>query len=129
MSFIVRDRSKMPNLQSEADLLKQVLGWLTLKKVFHWRANAGGGLRRGRPIKGNPAGTPDVLAVVPWDVGDGAPFFRGMLVGIECKAGAGKLRPAQAAWKANAERAGVLYLEVRSLQQLIDAMEKEGVIV
>jgi hypothetical protein len=102
---------------TESALLAQVRQWLTLKRVFHWRANSGGGTRGGRPIKGNPAGTPDLLAVLPG----------GRLCGIELKSKAGRLRPAQAAWFANATRAGALCLIVRDLRELIDAFAKEGV--
>jgi hypothetical protein len=107
----------------ESQLLRQVLQWLALKGVLHWRANSGGGLRRGRggrtvPVVGNPEGTPDIICILP-------PF--GRLVGIEVKAQGGKLRPAQEAWAANARRAGALVLCVRSIEDLVEAMRKEGV--
>jgi hypothetical protein len=107
-----------PACQSEANLLRQVLAWLALRGVPHWRANAGGGLRGKRPIKGNPEGTPDVLAVLP---------PAGRLCGIECKSARGRERPGQRAWRERAQAAGALCLVVRSLEELIAALAAEGV--
>jgi hypothetical protein len=88
---------------TETGLVRACLELLALRGVFAWRANSGGGLRRGKggrtvPVRANPAGTPDILAVVPG----------GRLVGIECKLPGGKRRPAQQAWADNAQRAGAL---------------------
>jgi hypothetical protein len=115
---------------SEAALLKQVLAWLTHKGVRHWRANAGAGLRHGKggkliPVRSNPAGTSDILAVVPVLAADGRTV--GRLVGIEAKAPDGRLRESQLAWKENMEAVGVLYVVARSLQDVIDAFAKEGI--
>lgn len=137
-----KGKKKAPKLQSEAALLKQVLGWLKAKNIFAWRANSGSGLRPGKggrmvPVASNPAGTPDVLAIIPTatmahSAGDGTGGrvgWRtvGALYAIECKAKGGKLRPSQVAWQARAERAGVVYLEIRSLQELIEAMKDLGI--
>ena len=115
---------------SEAGLMKQVLQWLTHKGIRHWRANSGAGMRRGKggkivPVRSNPEGTADILAVLPVSSADGRVI--GRLVGIEAKASGGKLRPAQQAWRQNMEAVGVLYVVARSLQDVIEALGKEGV--
>ena len=107
--------------REEADLLRQALAWLKLKGLFAWRANAGGGLRRGRggrtvPVSGNPAGTPDVLCVLPPS---------GRLCGIEIKSRTGTSRPSQEAWARRATAAGALCLTIRSLDELIVALAGE----
>lgn len=121
-----RAKAKALPTQSEASLLRQVLAWLKARDVFAWRANSGGGLRGGRPVRANPEGTPDVLAVLPLDLEGGRRV--GVLVGIELKSARARsrLRPSQAAWRASAQRQGVLCLVVRSLGELIEAFAKEG---
>ncbi len=103
--------------QRESALLRQCLDYLKLKKVLAWRANSGGGLRGGRPVVGNPAGTPDLLIVLPPD---------GHLVGAELKSASGKLSPAQVAWRAHAEAVGVTYLVVRDVRELIAFVERRA---
>src|SRR5262245_43384863 len=115
-----RRRASGPGGPSEAELLRQVLGWLALRGHFFWRANAGGGVRRGRPVRGNLAGTPDVLVALPPD---------GRRLGIELKTAAGRLRPSQIAWRAAALRVGVRVVVVRSLDALValfDRLEGKG---
>lgn len=112
---------------TETDLVRACLQLLGLRGLFAWRANAGGGLRRGRggrpvPVKANPAGTPDILAVLP--PRGGSPG--GRLVGVEVKLPGGRLRPAQRAWMDNASAAGVLCLVVRDVAQLDAALTAEG---
>ncbi len=109
-------------LQSEAELQRQCLTWLSLAGVWHLRLNAGGGLRdwgggRLAPVKGAPAGTPDLLCA-----GNGVTVF------VELKAEGGRLRPSQEAWAKSAEAAGLCVLVIRSLQGLQDALRDEGVI-
>lgn len=116
--FGPRRAAGRPPAPPESALLRQVLQWLNLKGIFAWRANSGGGLRGGRPVRGNPAGTPDVLCVLP---------PAGRLVGLELKSASGRLRPAQEAWRGAAERAGALHLVVRSLGQLVEEFAKLGV--
>jgi hypothetical protein len=121
----------------ESGLLRQVLDWLTLQKLFHWRANSGGGVRpdgRGgwRPIKGNAEGTPDVLILLPARVHIYPEFSHaepaGRLCGCELKGPKGRLRAAQKAWMEKAEKAGALCLVIDSLDGLIDALRREGYI-
>jgi hypothetical protein len=70
------------------------------------------------PVVGNPAGTPDVLVVLPPS---------GRLVGLEAKSDSGRLRPAQAAWRQAAEAAGALYWVVRDVSDLDALLRGQGV--
>lgn len=119
---------------TETDLLRQCLGLLRLHGIFAWRGNAGGGLRNGRPIVGNPEGTPDILLTVPvrcfWC---GATNLSpagtvGRLVGVECKSATGRQRPAQKAWQKNAEAVGILYWIIRDVKELETLLRNEGAI-
>lgn len=101
---------------TETDLVRQCLDLLRLRGVPAWRANAGGGLRDGRPIKGNPAGTPDILAVLPPS---------GRLAGIECKMPGRKRRPAQEAWAERMGAAGALCLLIEDVRELEAALSRE----
>lgn len=106
--------TKKPN---ETALVRQVLEYLRLRKIPSWRANAGGAMRGGRLVKMAPAGTPDVLAILPG----------GRLLGVEAKSPTGRLRETQIAWRDAAEKAGALYWVVRSLDDLIGGLKREGV--
>lgn len=100
-------------------LVTQCLALLRLHGLFAWRANCGGGLRRGRPIKANPEGTPDLLCVLPPS---------GRLLAVECKTGTGRVSGAQRAWMEAAERAGATCLVVRDVKELEAWLRMEGAI-
>jgi hypothetical protein len=101
----------------ESDLVKAVLELLALRSVCAWRANAGVVKLGRRLIRLGPAGMPDVLAVLRPG---------GRLLGIECKAPRGRLRPSQVAFRDNLLAAGGLYLVIRSLDELADALDALG---
>lgn len=102
---------------SETDLVRNVLAALKAKRVWAWRANSGAmvfGQGESRyVIKGAPAGTPDILVVLPG----------GRLCGLECKVGKAKQRPSQVLWQRKAERHGVRYAVVRSVSEALRAVE------
>lgn len=108
---------------SESDLIRQILEYLAHKKIPAWRANSGGGLRRGRagrtvPVKGNAPGTPDVLGVIP---------PAGRFLGVEAKMPGGRLSPSQIAWHDNALEAGAFVVVAYSLGDLIEALREAGI--
>lgn len=103
--------------QSESRLQAQVLAYLRHAGIPAWRANAGGGLRHGRPVRGNPAGTADVLGCLPPS---------GRLLALELKSLRGRLRPAQRDWLETMRRAGALALVVRDLDELRAALRLAG---
>jgi hypothetical protein len=102
---------------SETDLVRNVIAALKAKHVWAWRANSGTTVLSDGPsrrvIKGAPAGTPDILVVLPG----------GRLCGLECKVGNGKQRPTQVLWQRKAERNGVRYAVVRSVSEALRAVE------
>lgn len=73
-----------------------------------WRANCGGLSITGRPMRGNPAGTADILGVV-----------NGRPVALEVKTLTGKQRESQAHWQAVWKAAGGLYAIVRSAREAV----------
>lgn len=78
-----------------------------------WRANCGGLSISGRPMRGNPSGTADILGVV-----------NGRPVAMEVKRSSGKQSEVQAHWQRAWEAAGGLYVVVRSVSEAIEARER-----
>ena len=78
-----------------------------------WRANCGGLSITGRPMRGNPAGTADILGVV-----------NGRPVALEVKRPSGKQSENQAHWQRAWEAAGGLYAVVRSVREAVEARER-----
>jgi hypothetical protein len=111
---------------------------LTLKGILAWRANSGTQVlaatskARRRVIKGAPAGTPDILLVLPvqarvLSLGAAGMALEssvwGALCGLEVKSATGTQQPSQKAWQATAERHGVRYAVVRSVREALAALE------
>ena len=78
-----------------------------------WRANCGGLSITGRPMRGNPSGTADILGVV-----------NGRPVAMEVKRSSGKQSEVQAHWQRAWEAAGGLYAVVRSVGEAIEVRER-----
>jgi hypothetical protein len=83
-------------------------GYLTMRRVFHWRNNtgamrapSGGFYRFGTP------GSPDIIAV-----------REGRAIYLEVKTEAGKLSPDQEAFRSGALEAGAQYEVVRSIDDV-----------
>lgn len=81
--------------------------------VACWKNNTGTATIHGRPVKFSEPGAADVFAV-----------YRGRFYGLECKTGAGRQSADQKKWQAKIERAGGVYVVVRSIQ---DARRALGV--
>lgn len=119
---------------NESALVTAILRTLQLRGVFCWRANSGTQVikatsrSRRRVIKGAPAGTPDILLVLPKLVG-GDEYSRlamridGFLCGLEVKTATGRQQPSQRAWQAKAEASGVRYSVVRSVREALATVE------
>ena len=122
---------------NESPRVTAILEALTLKGYWAWRANSGnhiiaaqGGHARA-VVKGAPAGTPDILVVVPRDVlvpeqGRVALSAHtiGMLGGLEVKTETGKQRLSQKKWEAKAKRHGVPYALVTTPGQALDTVAR-----
>ena len=94
-----------------SDLVNAVLIAVTaLPDGMFFRASTGVARPLGttRVVRFNLPGTPDILGT-----------FRGRSVGIECKTGTGRLSAVQRTWRKNFLRSGGLYIEARSVQQVL----------
>ena len=105
----------MPTVVGEKDLLKQVMDWLALHRVFHYRNNTGalvanGGARK-RFVRFGWPGSPDIICV-----------RSGQYVGIECKALNGEQSQAQRNFQSDLEAAGGKYILCRKLEDAIEGL-------
>ena len=105
---------------SETDLVRSVVQRLQLLGVLCWRANSGtvvvgSGKSRG-VVRGSPAGTPDVLLVLP---GGG-----GVLAGIELKTKEGRVLATQQRWANRVRPHGVRWGVARSVAEAVDLVQK-----
>jgi hypothetical protein len=102
---------------SETDIVRSILKALALRRVLAWRANAGllvlGKGADKRVVRGAPAGTPDIIGILP-----GGRFF-----GLEVKTQTGRVSPAQHAWADRARELGARYQVVRSAREAIAALD------
>lgn len=105
----------------EADVLRSVLAYLRLAKIFSWRVNSGGirashnGKRRFVRFS-SINGISDVLAILPG----------GRLLAIECKRPGERPTDTQKAFLTEVSMAGGLALVVSDVGQLRDALRAEG---
>jgi hypothetical protein len=85
----------------ESEIQKQILDYLTLKRIFHYRQNSGAfvfpetGTHKRRFFKAGVLGAPDIICVI-----------NGQYVGIEVKAPKGKMSDHQKAFQQVLEAAG-----------------------
>lgn len=102
-----------PQHSNESALVRNILAALQTRSIWAWRQNAGlqvlgaEGTSARRVIKGAPAGTPDIIGVLPG----------GVLFGLEAKVGKGVQNHAQRVWQARAELIGARYCVVRSVDE------------
>ena len=103
----------------EAAVLSACLRYLSARGIVAWRNNKGAGRFRNKSGGerflrfGGPDGAPDIVGYMP----DGRALF------VECKASDGRIRPEQQEFIARARKAGCVAVIVRSLDELIAALE------
>lgn len=115
---------------TEADVMREVLAWLRLRRIWHCRINSGaaqgeGGRRYVRfyeawwPGLSDPvhAGHPDLMLL-----------FAGFVAYVELKRPGGRLSEYQAAWLGAARAAGAVCCVVTSSQELEAHLRAEGLI-
>jgi hypothetical protein len=95
----------------EKDVQKQILDYLTLRRVFHWRSNntpvydtQRGAFRRFVGLKG----IPDIICLLP----------KGKTLLIECKSDKGKMSIEQRDFQIECCRLGHLYIVARSIEDI-----------
>jgi hypothetical protein len=96
----------------ESAIQAQILQYLTLKGVFHYRNNSGGFKDANNHFyRFGALGSPDIIAVV-----------NGQFVGIEVKAPGGKQSDHQISFQKRLEAAGGKYVLAHSLDDVIEAL-------
>ena len=94
------------------------MDYLRLRGAFAWRNNTGVARLTGkggktRPVFYGSVGSPDVLAIM-----------QGRFIGVECKSAKGKQSDTQAAWQAECERAGGVYVLARDVDDVAKAIDR-----
>lgn len=96
---------------SEQTIVRAILDYLRLAKIFHWRNNTGAMVDKEnhRFFRFGATGSPDIFVVV-----------NGQIIGIEVKSETGKQSENQKIWQSGFERAGGKYLLVRSVDEVVN---------
>lgn len=102
----------------EKDILRVILHYLTLRKVWHRRINSGGAMLQGHGGKGQfvrfgAPGMPDILAR----------GSQGAVIWIEVKSPTGKQSPDQVIWQRDSERFGDIYIVARKVEDVMSLFE------
>ena len=96
----------------EKDIQKQILEYLKIKKIFHYRNNTGGFMDKNNHFyRYGEVGSPDIICVI-----------NGIYIAIEVKQPKGKQSEGQKAFQENLEKAGGKYWLVYSLEDVIDKL-------
>lgn len=102
----------------EQDIQRQILDWLELQHIFHWRANTGAfaGEYKGKKrfVRFGKKGTPDIFAVLG-----------GKIFGIEVKGPKGRISEDQAQFGMELRLAGGEYIVASCLEDVLEWI-KEG---
>ena len=97
-------------MRLESDLVKLVLEYLELKRIFHWRNNTGAlTTSKGGFVRFGAIGSPDIFALKS-----------SKIYGIECKSSKGKQSSNQLEWQRNFEKAGGVYILLKELDVLFN---------
>lgn len=92
----------------EAEIQKQILDYLALKRIFHYRQNSGAFMRDDHFYRMGATGAPDIVCVIA-----------GQYVGIEVKAPKGKQSDHQKEFQKKLEAAGGKYVLAYSLEDVL----------
>lgn len=93
----------------ESDVQRQILDYLALKRIFHYRNNSGAFKRDdGHFYRFGATGSPDIICVV-----------NGQYVGIEVKAANGKQSDHQKEFQKSLDAAGGKYILAYSLEDVM----------
>ena len=98
----------------ESEIQRQILDYLALKRIFHYRNNSGAMVSeykgKKRFMRFGATGSPDIVCVI-----------KGQYVGLEVKTPKGKQSEHQKAFQKKLEAAGGRYLLVRSFDDVVAA--------
>jgi hypothetical protein len=102
---------------SEHAIQKQILDWLKIKDIFHWRNNSGamGGTRKGKRwfMRFGAVGSPDIFAVVD-----------GKIYGIEVKSKGNKMSDNQVIFSIGLQNSGGIYVLAYKLEDVTDVLTR-----
>ena len=104
---------------SESQLVSASLDLLRQLKFLAWRNQSGALLVNKKLIRLAPAGSPDIMFIAP---------PKGQLFGLELKVGRNTVTPMQKAFGSAMEAKGAIYAVIRSLDELIDLLNKHKLI-
>lgn len=111
-----------PRPRRERDVQAAILTWLNLQPgTMAWRNNVGAVKTGNRFVRFGFPGLPDIIGWCRHEIADG--IYAAVFVAIEVKSASGRLRPHQAGFKALARRDGVLYIEARSVDDVIAGLK------
>lgn len=100
--------------ERESDVLRTILDYLKVHRVFHFRCNTGSAqyVRNGKTqfVRFGSVGAADIIAV-----------YRGCCIGIEAKSSYGSQSESQVAFGTELRKAGGIYVVARSLED-VDAV-------
>lgn len=96
----------------ESDIQRQILDYLALKRIFHYRNNSGAFVDSNKHFyRFGALGSPDIICVI-----------NGQFVGIEVKAPKGKVSDHQKEFQKKLEAAGGKYILAHSLEDVSSHM-------
>ncbi len=95
----------------EADILRTILDYLRIHRVFHWRNQTAGGRLGQRFVRIGVLGAPDIFIV-----------HRGKCIGIEVKSPEGKQREEQIAFGMEFSDAGGIYRLARGIEEVDEVL-------
>lgn len=111
----------MARASREAPVLRAVLDYLAIRRIFAWRNNSGGTFLPGAGgrrqfVRFGAKGSSDVFAILPG----------GRFLAIECKRPGGKLTLAQEEWLESVRRSGGLAWVIDDVQRLRELLAEAG---
>jgi hypothetical protein len=99
----------------ESDVQRQILDWLALKRIFHYRNNSGAFVDSQKHFyRFGAVGSPDIVCVI-----------KGQYVGIEVKALRGKQSEHQKGFQKQLEVAGGRYVLAYCLEDVISVFDNQ----
>jgi hypothetical protein len=108
------ERNQPTRRMKESHVQRQILDYLALKRIFHYRNNSGGFKdKAGHFYRFGALGSPDIICVID-----------GQFVGIEVKAPKGRQSDHQKEFQHNLEAAAGVYVLAYSLDDVIAALAK-----